>query len=229
MTRILITGSNRGIGLEFARQYDAEGARVFATCRHPENAEALNAIAGRPRGHVSVHRLDVTSDAQTEALADSLHAETIDILINNAGLGIGRNARGGVDYALWEELFRVNTIGPLRVARAFRDHLLKSPEKKIITITSTLGSIALNHATNYPYASSKAAVNRVMHSLSAEWRNDGFTVVLLHPGWVKTEIGGPNATLDVANSVAGMRKVIASLSRADNGQFLDYAGRELPW
>ena len=229
MANILITGANRGIGLEFVRQYAKDGARIFATCRNPAKASELHKIAAASGARVSTHALDVTSADSVSAAAKELASEPIDILINNAGLGAGRNLHGHVDYDIWDAILHVNTIGPFRVAQAFREHMLKSKTRMVITLSSALGSIALNYQGNHTYRSSKAAVNRVMHALSSEWQGDGFLVVLLHPGWVKTDMGGPNATLPVEDSVSGMRKVIAGLKPKDNGRFLDYTGKEVPW
>ncbi len=229
MTSVLITGSNRGIGLEFARQYAQEGMRVFATCRDPASATELQEIARASAGRVSVHSLDVTSDQSVSAAAQALAGEPLDILINNAGLGAGRNLKGHVDYAVWDMILQVNTIGPYRVAQAFRSNLMKSQTRIVVTLTNTLGSLTLNYHGNHTYRSSKAAVNRVMRALSSEWQEDGFRVVLLNPGWAKTDMGGPNATLPAQDSVAGMRKVIANLSPDENGRLLDYAGKEVPW
>ena len=229
MANILITGANRGIGLEFARQYGEAGDRVFATCRHPDEARELQHLVERSKGRVTVHALDVTSDESVAATASELANETVDILINNAGMGAGRGLHGRVDYDVWEVLLRVNTIGPHRVSLAFRPHLMKSKKRVIVTLSSVLGSIATNLAANSTYSSSKAAVNRVMHRLATEWRDDGFVIVLLHPGWVKTDMGGPNATLDVEESVAGMRRIMANLQPADSGRFLNHHGTDIPW
>lgn len=228
MTAILLTGANRGIGLEFVRQYAREGARIFASCRHPAKADELNHIT-RERKNVTVHALDVTSDASVSALAKALKDEPIDILINNAGVGGRHHDSEAMDYVWWENVLRVNVMGPFRMAQAFQANLLKSKTRKLITITSMMGSTTERGGGSYAYRSSKAAVNNVMRGLSVDWRADSVIVVLLHPGWVKTDMGGPNATLDVGESVAGMRKVIAGLRPSDNGRFLDHSGKEIPW
>ena len=226
MTSVLITGANRGLGLEFARQYAEDGARVFACCREPTRAPELNRLAAT-HSNVSVHAMDVADGAAIDALAQSLKPEPLDILINNAGI-IGAEGRG-IDYALWEEVFRVNTIAPFRIAEAFRDNLKKAKTRKIVTITSGMGSTANSGGGYYDYRSSKAAVNNVMHGLAQDWAGDGFVIVVVSPGWVATDMGGRGAPLKPKDSVSAMRKLIARLSASDNGRYLDYRGNEIPW
>lgn len=229
MTNILVTGANRGIGLEFARQYGEEGVRVFATCRDPAKAHELNEIAERSKGHVTVHALDVSNNELVSRLANELKDPPIDILINNAGVAGRWSSVSEPDYALWEETLRVNTIGPLRVTFAFRPHLMKSKVRKVIIISSGMGSTAESEGGSYAYRSSKAAVNNVMRTLSVDWRKDGFIFALLCPGWVKTDMGGPNARLEPRESIALMRKIIAGLQPADSGRYLNRHGKDIPW
>ena len=229
MTTVLITGANRGIGLEFVRQYAADGADVIACSRAPARADALNALVKTAR-NVRVAALDVADPASVKALKADLGAAPIDILINNAGVGGPRaRAQGIIDAKGWLEIFAVNSVAPVTVAVAFHDNLKAGKEKKLVTITSQLGSIANHGGGAYPYHASKAAVNSFMHGLAKEWAGDGIAVGLFHPGWVQTDMGGSAAPVTPAQSVAGLRARIAELSSANSGSFRDYTGRELPW
>ncbi len=227
MPTCLITGANRGIGLEFAKQYAADGWKVIATCRRPEEAEKLNAL----EGDIQVHPLDVTDFARIEALARKLEGEPVDLLINNAGIyGPRVVAYDSVDYAAWAEVLRVNTMSPLKVSAVFADNVAKSGLKKIVTITSQMGSIADNASGgSYIYRSSKAALNAVMKSLAHDLAAKKIAVAVLHPGWVRTDMGGSGATIDPFESVAGLRQVIEDLSFENSGRFLAYDGRAIPW
>ena len=227
MPTCLITGANRGLGLEFAKQYAADDWKVIATCRRPDAAEALATL----EGSIQIYPLDVTDFARVEQLARKLSGEAIDLLINNAG-GSGPRVTtyNSVDYAAWSEVLRVNTMAPLKMSAAFVDHLARGQDRKIVTISSKMGSMADNTSGGaYIYRSSKAAVNAVMKSLSMDLRDQNLIVVVLNPGWVRTEMGGPGATIDAFESVAGMRDVIDNLSIEDSGRFLHYDGTEISW
>ena len=227
MPTCLITGANRGLGLEFVRQYAADDWKVIATCRRPDEAEALAVV----EGSVQIYPLDVTDFARVEQLARKLSGVPIDLLINNAGIyGPRVVPYNNVEYGVWCEVLRVNTMAPLKVSAAFLDHLNKGREKKIVTISSKMGSITDNTSGGvYIYRSSKAALNAVMKSLSIDLGGQGLTVVVLNPGWVRTDMGGSGATIDSFESVAGMRDVINNLTTEDNGRFLHYDGSEIPW
>ena len=227
MPTCLITGANRGLGLEFAKQYAADDWKVIATCRRPDEAEALSAL----QGSIQIYPLDVTDFARVEQLARKLSGEAIDLLINNAGVyGPRVVAYNSVDYAAWCEVLRVNTMAPLKVSAAFLDQLAKGRQRKIVTISSKMGSMTDNTSGGvYIYRSSKAAVNAVMKSLSMDLRDQDFIVVVLNPGWVQTDLGGPGASIDSFESVAGMRDVINNLRIEDSGRFLHYDGSEIPW
>ena len=228
MTTVLITGANRGIGLEFARQYAAEGAEVIACCRAPEKADALKALA--KSSGVEVLALDVTEPGSVEALKAKLAAKPIDILINNAGVGGPRDEpKGSIDFAAWIDTFKTNSIAPMLVSQALRDNLKAGKLKKLITITSMMGSIAGHGGGAYAYRASKAAVNSVMHGLSKQWAKDGIVVGIFHPGWVKTDMGGASAPISPQDSVAGLRAQIAKLNSANSGAYLDYQGHEIAW
>lgn len=227
MPTCLITGANRGIGLEFVKQYAADGWKIIATCRRPDAAEQLNAL----EGDIQVHPLDVTDFARIEALARKLGGEPIDLLINNAGIyGPRVSPYDSIDYAAWAEVLRVNTMSPLKVSAVFADAVAKSGLKRIVAITSQMGSIADNSSGgSYIYRSSKAALNAAMKSLAHDLQGKKIAVAMLHPGWVRTDMGGSGATIDPFESVAGLRQVIDALNLENSGRFLAYDGRELPW
>jgi len=223
MPRVLVTGANRGIGLEFVRQYAADGWQVIACCRRPDEAEALKKI----KGDVSIEALDVTDDGQIARLATRLKGQPIDLLINNAGI-YGSNSR--VDKKDWLDVLRVNTIAPYRLAERFAANVARSEGRSIVSITSMMGSIAENDSGGVPmYRSSKAALNMAMKSLSIDLKDRGISVVVLHPGWVRTDMGGRSAPLAVQDSVASLRKTIGKLKPSDSGKFLNYDGRPVPW
>ncbi len=232
MKTVLITGANRGIGLEFTRQYAADGWQVLACSRHPEKSDALNKLAAQYPERVCVQSLDVADPAQIEKLARELADASIDLLINNAGIypDCDKKGFGHTDYAEWMAAFRINSMAPLKMAEAFAAQVSRSKLKTIVTISSMMGSIADNGSGgSYLYRSSKAATNMVMKSLAIDLKQSGITAVILHPGWVKTDMGGPNAMISTEQSVSGMRQVIGSLTLSDSGKFLDYSGREIPW
>ncbi|MBM3580819.1 MAG: SDR family oxidoreductase [Alphaproteobacteria bacterium] len=224
---VLITGANRGLGLEFARQFAVDGWRVIATCRQPKAAKSLSAI----KGDVRVRALDVTDPVQVRALARALKSETIDLLINNAGIyGPRKETFGQVDLDAWHRVFETNVMGPMMISEALADHVARSERKTIIALTSLMGSIAETQSGGgYIYRSSKAALNMVMKGLTYTLKPRKISVVMLHPGWVRTDMGGASAHLGIEESVTAMRRVIAGLKPADNGRFFNYDGRAIPW
>lgn len=223
MPTVLITGASRGLGLEFARQYAADGWQVIACCRNPDKAEALRKI----QGDISIERLDVVDDGQIKELAGHLKGRSIDLLINNAGIYGPRGAQ--VDTKSWLEVFQVNTIAPYHITEALAPLVAKSKQKTIVNITSLMGSVASSSGGSPIYRSSKAALNMVMKGLSNTLRSDGVTVVLFHPGVVQTGMGGTGAPLKTPDSVGSLRKVIGRLTVADSGKFYNYDGTPLPW
>jgi NAD(P)-dependent dehydrogenase (short-subunit alcohol dehydrogenase family) len=228
----LITGASRGIGLELARQYAADGWRVLACCRHPEQADALNKLAAQHADTVHIHALDVADLAQIDRLAKMLEDESIDLLINNAGVYPMADSKGfgHTDYKEWMQAFQVNTMAPLKMAEAFVAHVAYGKLKIVVTISSKMGSIEDNTGGgSYLYRSSKAAVNMVIKNLSLDLKRDGITTVVFHPGWVQTDMGGPNALITVEQSVSGLRQVIGTLTLDDSGKFFSYDGQEVPW
>jgi NAD(P)-dependent dehydrogenase (short-subunit alcohol dehydrogenase family) len=225
MPTVFISGANRGLGLEFARQYARDGWRVIAASRSLDKAGALRALGSS----VAVHALEVTDFAAVAALARALDGESIDVLIANAGIYGPRDmTAASIDAAGWGETFRVNTMAPLALAAAFHAQVARSVQRKAVAITSRLGSIAANTEGGlYAYRSSKAALNAVWRSFALDHRDIIATV--LHPGWVRTDMGGKSAPLGPEESVAGLRRVIASLEAADSGGFIGYDGKPIPW
>jgi NAD(P)-dependent dehydrogenase (short-subunit alcohol dehydrogenase family) len=227
MPTVLITGANRGIGLEFARQYAAEGWSVHATARDPGQAGDLNAIEGA----VDIHRLDIGIPDQITALAAKLSSADIDLLVNNAGVsGVEHAALGEIDYSAWLEVLRINALAPLQVAEAFIPHVARSATKLMVFLTSRAGSITHNIAgSRYPYRSSKAALNSVVRSLAIDLLPQRVNCIAVHPGWARTEMGGQAAPLDPADAAGHMRELFARIEPHDSGHFLNYDGRELAW
>ena len=226
MSTVLVTGANRGLGLEFARQYAKDGWRVIATVRQPEKAGALKRLGPA----VTVHRLDVADLAQIAALGRNLAGEAIDVLIANAGIMGPRLTPETVaeEAEAWLETFRVNTMAPLALAGAFEAQVARSEERKMIAITSGLGSIGSNtEGGYYAYRASKAALNAVWCSYAID--HPLIIAVLLSPGWVRTDMGGASAPLAPEESIAGMRRVIARLGKAESGRFYGHDGKPLPW
>ena len=228
MPTMLITGANRGIGLEMTRQYAADGWAVIATCRNPVGVGELATLDG----DIQVHGLDVTDHRQVEKLAADLNGTKIDLLFNNAGVYNDRNySHKGIDYADWEQSFRVNTIAPLKMAEAFLPHVAASDGKMIATVSSVLASIeeSAPNSASYAYRTSKSAVNMVMNVFAQEVSDQGVSVILLHPGWVQTDMGGEAAAIDAKTSVTGIRKVLGGAGMDDSGRLFAYDGREIPW
>jgi NAD(P)-dependent dehydrogenase (short-subunit alcohol dehydrogenase family) len=223
MPTVLVTGCDTGLGVEFARQYAADGWTVIATCLDPDGARETRAVAG----DVRAMKLDVSDLAAIDALADELRGEPIDVLISNAGIGRPHPPFGKTDYALWHRMLDVNLIGPMRLAEAFVDHVAASPMKVMAFVSSRMGSMALNlTGGSYAYRSSKAGLNAVVRSLAVDLAPREILVLALHPGWAKTE---PGARIDVDRSVAGMRAIIERCSRHETGSFLAFNDTPLPW
>ena len=231
MPTTLITGANRGLGLEFARQYAADGWQVYAACRNPKSASELHRLADGSGHKLRILALDVTNPASVTAAAAELDGQAIDLLLNNAGVGGTRGETiGNIDYKAWAKVLDVNTMGPLRVSEAFVDHVARSGRKLIVTLTSGMGSIADNTSGgSFAYRSSKAAVNMVMRSLAIDLAPSGITCVVVNPGWVQTDMGGPNANLTPAESIRRLRRLLDSLGPAQSGKFFNHDGQEYVW
>lgn len=228
---ILITGANRGIGFELTRQYAETGWRVVACCREPGKAQALDGLAKAHAKQVTIHRLDVTNSEHIKALATSIGNTPIDILLNNAGIYGRRDATlGNTDESQWLETFRVNTIAPIKVMEAFIDRVGASKRKVFASITSEMGSIADNTSGgSYVYRSSKAALNAAMKSAANDLKDRGISVVVIHPGWVRTDMGGASALLTVEQSAKSIRELLGRVSIEDTGKFFNYDGTVISW
>ena len=221
---VVVTGGNRGLGLEFCRQLRSLDAKVIATARDPRGAIDLRAL------EVRIEPLDVSDESSIATLAERLAKVDIDILINNAGMGGSGNGVGTLDFADMERFFAVNSLGPLRVTRSLLPHLRRGKGRRIVHITSKMGSLTENiEGGYYGYRTSKAALNMIHRCLAAELAGQGFVGVVLHPGWVRTGMGGNHAPVSPQESVRGLLGVIARLKRKDNGRFFDYTGAELSW
>jgi NAD(P)-dependent dehydrogenase (short-subunit alcohol dehydrogenase family) len=228
---ILVTGASRGIGLEFVRQYAAAGWRVHAACRQPAGAAMLQALAHEHAGRVHVHPLEVTDGQQRARLAAALRHEPLDILLNNAGVWGGEGqAFGSSNEQEWLHGLRVNAIAPLLMMEAFADPVARSRRRLMANMSSRMGSIADNQMGGYyPYRSSKAALNMITMSAAIDLRPRGITCVVLHPGWVRTDMGGPEAEISPERSVTGLRAVLDRIGPQDSGAFFDYDGSRIPW
>jgi NAD(P)-dependent dehydrogenase (short-subunit alcohol dehydrogenase family) len=221
MTTVLVTGASRGIGREFVHQYRDAGYRVIATCRDPESAGWTDRDS---------FALDVDDAERVEGLAQELDDFAIDILINNAGINLSKQLGfGSIDYEAWDKVMRVNVFAPLRVAEAFAPHVIRSERKQVVFVSSIMGSITLNGGGMPIYRASKAALNQAVKSVSSQMRSRGITSLLIHPGWVKTDMGGPSAQLDVGTSVAAMRDTIEQLTPSMAGMYVNYDGTPIAW
>jgi NAD(P)-dependent dehydrogenase (short-subunit alcohol dehydrogenase family) len=230
MATIVVTGANRGLGLEFVRQFAGEGWRVHAGCRNPADAPELAAIAKDAPDRVEVSRLDVTDEASIAAFAAVIEGSRVDLLINNAGVyGPTAQELDNLDVEGWLGTFRTNTVAPLLVTRALLPALTAGEGGVVVVITSRVGSITEAVGGRYAYRTSKAAANMVVKMMAVELADRGLTIVAMHPGWVRTDMGGAQAPLTTADSVGQLRGVIAGLGPDDSGRFLNYDGAEIPW
>lgn len=225
MPTMLITGANRGIGLELTKRYAADGWTVIATCRDPQAATALKATPG-----IIVEALEVTDYAAVDALAAKYSGTALDLLLNNAGIYGNRDGALQVsDFDVYLEVLHVNSVAPMKLALAFLPHLKAAKAAKIATISSRMGSISETRGGSYAYRASKAAINAGMRNLAFDLKSTGISVITLHPGWVKTDMGGQGADIDVATSGAGLKKVIDGLTLKDTAKFFNYDASEIPW
>ena len=225
---VLITGANRGLGLEFVQQYSQQGFSVLACSREPSDANELKALQ-KKNSSIEIFQLNVGDLDEIKALSNTLKNITIDILINNAG--IYRSGEfGSLDPEAWIESFKINTIAPYILIEAFLNQIMRSNLKKIISITSKMGSIDDNNSGgSYIYRTSKTALNSMMKSLTHDLASKGISTLTLHPGWVRTDMGGSNAWINTPESVTGMIKQIDKLSEKNSGQYIDYSGKIIKW
>ena len=232
MPSILITGANRGIGLELTRQYAADGWNIFACCRSPENAYDLNKLAAKSAGAIQLCLLDVTNAAQRTALAAQLQGTPLDILFNCAGVFKQWTTQsfGATETHDWLEVMHTNVIAPMQMMESFAANVALSERKIIANMSSRMGSLADNTSGGYyVYRSSKAALNMVTVSAAHDLAGQGISVVAMHPGWVRTDMGGPDGELSVEASATQLRRNLASVTLADSGRFIDITGATLPW
>jgi NAD(P)-dependent dehydrogenase (short-subunit alcohol dehydrogenase family) len=237
MPTILITGANRGLGLEFTRQYAADGWRVIACCRKPESADELNELAAS-NDSVVVEQLDVNDFSAIDALAQKYAGQSIDVLLNNAGIigpipiaeNIERQSFGSMEYDVWAEVLRTNTFAPVKMAEAFLENVAGSEQKKIVNISSTVGSITEMAIPGLAYASSKSALNRVMTIIAGQVKERGVIVAMYCPGYVKTRMDAFGyATVDIPDSIAALRPMIADLTIEQTGSYTGHDGRTIGW
>ena len=227
MPTVLITGTSRGIGLEFVKQYAAEGWKVIAVARNPGSDDRLGEVSGE----VSIHLLDVTDAAAVASFSETIKDQPIDVLINNAGINGNRMKKfGNTDYEAWEDMLRVNTLAPLRMTEALISNILQSNMRTVACISSVIGSIGrTSTGGRYDYRSSKAALNAVIASMALDLAEQDVKVLALHPGWVQTERNGPEAPIPLDVSIAGMRKLIDDATAETSGKYLNFRGEEYDW
>ncbi|CZF81291.1 C-factor [Grimontia celer] len=228
MGTIVVTGASRGIGLELVKTYLAKGDKVIATYRSPEPPSTLTLLQGT--NQLTLHPLEVTDSQSIEAFAASLEDTHIDVLVNNAGIiGPDHQSYSDMDVQGWKQTFEINTIAPLIITNALLSHLKKSRSPKVLTISSQMGALSRESIGMFAYRSSKAAVNKVMQVLALELKAEGIIVCPVHPGWVKTDMGGDEADITVQESAEGIVKLSQSLTMNDSGKFFTWEGHEHAW
>jgi len=236
MPTVLVTGANRGIGLEFARQYSSVGWKVLATARNPHRPTDLASLAAANK-NITLHELDITRENSILDLSTQLNGKPIDLLIHNSGIYPRKGTRiGELDYHAWRDTIETNLFGAMKVTEGLLPNVAASKRKQIAAISSTMGSIGATSAESiqrsgaaYQYRTSKAALNMAMAILAQELAPRGFSVVLLCPGWVKTDMGGPAAAITTEQSVSGMRKILDKPAAEISGKFFSYDGAPRPW
>ena len=231
--RVLVTGANRGLGLEFVRQYAERGARVFAGCRNPDGAGFLSTLVAHREDRIEVLELDVTRRDSIDAVVNRIALDgdgSLDIVINNAGTSPRGEEFSNLDAASMTAVLEVNAIAPLIVAQRCHRLLVHSGHPRIVNISSSMGSLAHKESgRHYSYAASKAALNMLTRAAAHDLAPEGMIVVALHPGWVQTDLGGPHAELTASESVNDMLTVIDRLESAHSSRFLTRDGGEHPW
>ena len=231
---ILISGANRGIGLELVKQYWADGWQVYATCRAPELASDLAELSSKSAGKIQMMPLDVLNEQSLASAGQMLAGEPLDLLFCNAGVygpaKASGAALGSIDTDAWEHVFKVNTVAPLRVVETFLPNLELGADKKIAMMSSKMGSMSDNNSGgSYLYRSTKAALNAVTRSLAVDLADKGFKVVCMHPGWVKTDMGGTNALISTFESVQGIKQFLDKMKADQSGFFWNFNGDSISW
>jgi NAD(P)-dependent dehydrogenase (short-subunit alcohol dehydrogenase family) len=234
MRRVLVTGSNRGLGLEFVRECLARGDFVFAGCRRPRTAADLRALLTAYPQRLVILPLDVTNEESIAASVQAMHQQVdgLDLLINNAGTYPRGETPTTVDATTMLQTFHLNSVAPMIVAQHFLDLLRAGNQPRLVNISSKMGSLWWKEREgggDYSYCSSKAALNMLTRTLAFDLRSEGIIVAALNPGWVQTDMGGSSADLTPAQSVRGMLDVIERLTEADTSRFFTWEGREHPW
>ncbi len=229
--RYAITGASRGLGLEFVRQLLNRGDTIEAGVRSPSEARHLQELAGGSQGRLRLHALDISDPQSVDAFAAAVgQGQPLDVLINNAGVYGKEGSLTELDYESLADTFAVNTLGPLRLTAALLPSLRRGSARRIIHITSKMGSISDNGmGGSYAYRLSKAAMNMAMRNMHVDLQGEGFVTIAMHPGWVRTDMGGPQAPLRPEESVRGMLNVIDRLKAEDGGRFFSHEGQEIPW
>ena len=228
MATVLITGTNKGVGLELTKIYAGRGDRVYAACRDPESATELKAVEG------DVHPIEVVvgETASVTQMAEKLAGVAIDMVINNAGMAgpaFDQQNTYAMDYDGWAETFNVNSIGPVRVLQALIPNLRLAEAGKVMTVTSQMGALSFEMIAAHAYCASKAAVNKFMRMASVDLKKEGIAVGLVHPGWVQTDMGGPRADLTPRESADGVAAVSDGLSIDNTGGFWKWNGESHDW
>lgn len=229
---VLITGSNRGLGLEWTRQLLKRGDNVFATCRHPDSADQLQALLQDYPQNLTITALDIGDESSITAARQAIakHTDKLDVLINNAGISAGSETLDSLDPDIFLNQMRVNALGPTIVVQQFLDLLKNGDNQRVLNITSSIASMTnWDRADMFTYPTSKAALNMLTRTLCVVLREFDIPIVLIDPGWVKTDMGGPDAWITADESISGMIKILDSLTIQDTGKFLHYSGSEIPW
>lgn len=226
MATVLVTGASRGIGSELVKQYSADGAEVIACVRDTAAAPGLEGV----NGNVRIVQMDTGSPESIASAAGEVGDQALDVVINNAGyVGGAKQGIDDVDLDEWHRTLDINTIGPLLIARAFKANLAASGDGKLMNVTSQLAASTWPFGGMLVYSSTKAAFSKVAQILALDWKEDPITVALVHPGWVRTDMGGPNAEISAEESASGIRSLIAGLTKADSGKFYKWNGDIHPW
>ena len=230
MKTVLITGTNRGLGLEFVKQYLEAGNRVLATARVPEESAELQALKQQYPNHLSLYELDVSSADSRKQFAKAIGDQPLHLLINNAGVHGGWGQLGKLDEDEWLKCLHINCIAPIKLVEILRANLVNAEHATVAILTSKMGSVSDNTSGgSYIYRSSKAALNAAAKSLSVDLAGEKIKVAILHPGWVRTDMGGPHGLIDTATSIGGMRRVLTNLTWDQSGTFIAYDGTVIPW
>ncbi len=226
MATVLVTGASRGIGSEIVKQYAADGAEVIACVRDVSAAPGLEGV----NGNVRILQMDTGSPESITAAAAEVGDQALDVVINNAGyVGGAKQGIDDVDLAEWHRTLDINTIGPLLIARAFKANLAASGDGKLMNVTSQLAASTWPFGGMLVYSSTKAALSKVAQIMALDWKEEPITVALVHPGWVRTDMGGPNAEISAEESATGIRALIAGMTKADSGRFYKWNGDIHPW